>query len=342
MRRFLAVVAVVTSVAVAAPASAAEGPLGGPLLGGTALVAPPGARPLPAVRASSFVVADLGTGAVLAAKNPHGRFPPASTLKMLTALTLIPRLPATRSYVVRDSDVRVDGSRVGLVPGLRVRVGELFTALLVVSGNDAALALASAAGGTQRSVALLNRQAARLQARDTVAKTVHGLDARGQTSSAYDLALIARAGMALPDFRRYVATVQARFPARRGKSFQIYTHNRLLPSYPGAIGIKNGYTRAARASFVTAATRSGHTVLVTLMHAPPRTCRRVYAEPVPRRRRPGRGWGVRRAAGPSRSARRPPSAAARRADRPGEPVHRRRTPSRAALPRRATSAAERA
>ena len=272
--RWVTSLAAATAVAAGTSGSAyaedARAPIGGPLLGSTGPVVRPGhgVPPLPrSLSASSWLVADLDTGEVLAARDAHRRFAPASTLKMLTAVTLIPRLNPARVVVTTPADVTVVGSRVGLVPGGRARVDQLLTAMLVVSGNDAANALGSAAGGAGAVVRLMNETAAQLQARDTVAKTTHGLDAPGQVSSAYDLALIARAGMAMPAFRRYVAIRSSTFPAPGGRSFQIYTHNKLLDRYPGAIGIKNGYTSAARASFVGAARRGGRTLLVTLMHA---------------------------------------------------------------------------
>jgi D-alanyl-D-alanine carboxypeptidase (penicillin-binding protein 5/6) len=148
-------------------------------------------------------------------------------------------------------------------------VSKLFTAMLMVSANDAADALSQAAGGTRATLARMNAEAHHLQANDTVAKTPSGLDGTGESSSAYDLALIAKAGLALPDFRRYVSTVKSRMPALHGKHFQIYTHNELLTTYPGDIGVKNGYTVAAEGTDVQAATRHGQTILVTLMHANP-------------------------------------------------------------------------
>ena len=108
----------------------------------------------------------------------------------------------------------------------------------------------------------MNAEARRLQAYDTVAKTPSGLDKPGQLTSAYDLALISRAGLADPDFRRYVSTRLADFPAPRGKTYQIANHNRLLGRYKGMIGVKNGWTSKARASFVGAAKRDGHTIIV--------------------------------------------------------------------------------
>ncbi len=247
---------------------APPGPLGGPLLTGTGVVSGGTIAP-PPVSAASYVLADLEGGQVLAAKDPHGRYAPASTLKTLTALTLIPRLdPASMVSPARD-DIAVDGSKVGLVTQLSYSVKDLFTAMLVVSGNDAADTLATAVGGQQVATGLMNEEAVRLQAGDTHAVNTSGLDAAGQVSSAYDLALIARAGMALPDFRTYVAIRRTTIPAPGGATIEIDNHDKLLGTYAGAIGIKNGFTEAARASFVAAATRDGHTLVVALMRADP-------------------------------------------------------------------------
>ena len=256
--------------AAAQPSSVA--PVGGPLLKGHGVIVQPlpGAPALPTdLTSSSWLVADLNTGDVLAAKAPHERFLPASTLKTLTAVTLIPRLDPNQLVKCSYRDAVVDGSKVGLVPGMSYTVRKLFTAMLVVSGNDAADALAEAAGGLSKTVRLMNAEATHLQAYDTFARTPSGLDGPGETTSAYDLALIARAGLQMPDFRRYVGTVSSTVPAPHHKHFQIYTHNRLLTSYRGDIGVKNGYTVAADATYVGAATRNGHTILITLMHAQP-------------------------------------------------------------------------
>jgi D-alanyl-D-alanine carboxypeptidase (penicillin-binding protein 5/6) len=115
----------------------------------------------------------------------------------------------------------------------------------------------------------MNAEAHHLQADDTVAKTPSGLDAPGESTSAYDLALIAQAGLAIPSFRHYVTIVKSRMPEAHHKHFQIYTHNQLLTTYRGDIGVKNGYTVAAEGTDVQAATRHGQTIVVTLMHANP-------------------------------------------------------------------------
>ena len=261
--------------AAGAPAWAAKpvvDPVGGPLLAGRGVVMQPlaGAPALPTdLTSSAWLVADVDTGQVLAAKAPHEKYLPASTLKTLTAVTLIPRLDPNQMVKATYRDAVVDGSKVGLVPGMSYTVRKLLTAMLVVSGNDAADALAEAAGGIGKTVQLMNAEATHLQAYDTFARTPSGLDGPGESTSAYDLALIARAGLQMPDFRRYVATVKSTVPAPRHKHFQIYTHNRLLTTYRGAIGVKNGYTVAADATYVGAATRHGHTIVVTLLHANP-------------------------------------------------------------------------
>jgi serine-type D-Ala-D-Ala carboxypeptidase (penicillin-binding protein 5/6) len=260
--------------AVAVPVSASGGTIGGPLLASAGVVENPrhGAPPLPApasLPASSWLVANLTTGQVLAAKDPHGKFLPASTLKVLTADTLLPRLHPTAMVRATYRDATVDGSRVGLVPGMRYSVSKLFTCMLVVSANDAADALAQANGGIRHTVKEMNTEAHQLQADDTFAMTPSGLDGVGETTSAYDLALIAKHALAIPAFRHYVSIVRSTVPAPHHKHFAIYTHNELLTTYRGDIGVKNGYTVAAMGTYIGAATRGGQTILITLMHAYP-------------------------------------------------------------------------
>jgi D-alanyl-D-alanine carboxypeptidase (penicillin-binding protein 5/6) len=248
----------------------ASGPVGGDRLGTRGLVVGAGAPALPATSAAGWLVADLDTGEVLAARDPHGRFAPASTLKVLTAETLIGQLdPATMVQPTWD-DVNVDGSKVGIVQKMRYSVKDLFTAMLVVSGNDAANALATANGGLAKTVAEMNAEARRLNALDTHAVNANGLDNPRQLSSPYDLALIGREAMRSTAFRGYVGTKRYYMPAPGRKTIYLASHDKLLWNYDGAIGIKNGYTVKARATFVGAATRNGHTLIVTLMRTNPR------------------------------------------------------------------------
>lgn len=260
----------------ASPASSASpaGPVGGLRLTGAGLVLAPGVKPPPDV-GTAWVAADLDTGVVFGAKAPHLPERPASTLKTLTALTLLPILDPKTVYTATSGDVRMAGTRVGMVAGQTYTVDQLFQAMLLPSANDAAHALEEVAGGGARTIALMTAEAKHLQALDTVVKDPSGLDAKGQYTSAYDLALIARAAMRLPAFRAYVITSRAAFPGGPPKtpgnprgSFVIENKNRLLmDGYPGVLGVKTGYTRAAGNTYIGVATRGGHTLIITLMHA---------------------------------------------------------------------------
>jgi serine-type D-Ala-D-Ala carboxypeptidase (penicillin-binding protein 5/6) len=244
--------------------------VGGARLGSVNVQVPAGAPALPkAISARGWVLADLDSGEVLAARNAHGRYPPASTLKVLTALTLLPELTNKKQVVTCvPADVDVDGTRVGLVPKGRYTVDVLFQSMLMVSGNDAANTLARVAGGVPRTLAAMNSEARRLQAFDTHAATPSGLDGPGQLTSAYDLALISRAALARADFQRYTTQRTGRIPAQKPKypAFEFANGNRLLYNYPGTIGGKNGFTDAARHTFVGAAKHGNRRLIVTFLY----------------------------------------------------------------------------
>jgi len=277
-----AVLAVVAAVAPAAasPAvsSAATGPAAtGPAATGGAQLAsrgvvvnyPSGSVPrLPKVKASAWVIADAGTGQVLAARDPHGWYRPASTLKVLTAISLISVLNPNAMVAASKQATKVSPNIVGLLAGHTYKVSDLFTALLTISANDAAMALAQATGSLSQGMAVINAEARHLQADDTVAVTPNGLDAPGQHSSAYDLALIARRALQMPAFLKYDQTTSAQFRISKKKSVGLWNQNSLLTTYPGAIGGKIGWTRAAGATYVGMASRHGVTLIVTLLHCP--------------------------------------------------------------------------
>ncbi len=263
-----------TIPAAVSPAAAADGPIGGPRLTGEDVVLDSGSLAVdpPDIAAAAWLLADAGTGEVLATKAPHLQRRPASPLKTLTALTLLPRLEPDAVYTATRQDVNAEGSRVGLVEGSDYTVHDLFLALFLPSANDAASALANANGGWDKTLREMNAMADSLQAMDTEAKTPSGLDAPGQTTSVYDLALIARAGLRNPQFAAYARTLRASFPGanppagQERTSMTIYTQNRLLSNgFEGAIGVKTGYTTEAGRTFVGAATRNGRTLIATFL-----------------------------------------------------------------------------
>ena len=242
--------------------------VGGARLGisGTPVVAD-GVAPPSAIDAKAWLVADPESGRVLAALNAHARLPPASTIKLLTAVALFPEVDADTTYTVTDADVTVEGSRVGLVPGQHYSRDELIHGLLLASGNDTANALAQLVGGQSRALTLMAEQTKRVGAFDTTATTTHGLDEPAQRTSVYDLALVARAVLEDPDLAAVVRTETFNFPGLSGKTFQIQNHNRLIGSYAGALGLKTGFTSISGHTLVAAARRDGVTLVAVVLGA---------------------------------------------------------------------------
>lgn len=225
-----------------------------------------GADRLPRVPASTWIVVDADTGDVLASKDPHRRLPPASTIKVLTAVTLMPHLDLQSTYAATLQDVSQPGTRIGLRAGKSNKVYDLFAGMMMNSGNDAASAVANAAGGWERSLGLMNAEAARLGATDTVALTPNGLDRREQVTSAADLATIFRAALKNPDLTKIMKTKTLPAQTIGGRRIPLYNHNKMLQlNYPGHLGAKTGTTSMAGKTAVSAFRRDGRTLIVALM-----------------------------------------------------------------------------
>src|SRR5215468_7791953 len=264
------------ALAPALPASAAargRGPVGGPQLAGHGVVVnypATHARPLPKVKASAYVLADAGTGQVLAAKDPHGWYPPASTLKVLTAITLMPVLNPNDTVVTTRRAANAEPSKVGLRAGRAYRISDLFKAMLLISANDAALSVAQATGSVAKGVAMMNAEAHHLQAYDTVARRPNGLNGPGQHVSAYDEALFARQALTIRQFTHDELLRTTRFPVKtHHKPVTLYNQNTMLGTYRGDLGGKIGWTTASQTTYIGWARRNGHTLVVTILRTKP-------------------------------------------------------------------------
>ncbi|MFH8680133.1 D-alanyl-D-alanine carboxypeptidase family protein [Streptomyces lydicus] len=254
---------------------------------GTRDVAAPGIPSLPGgLSALSWMVADAETGSVLAARNPHRKLAPASTLKTLFAVTVLPKFSAGAVRQVSSADLAGIGSGssvVGIQLGRRYTVADLWRGVFLRSGNDAVHVLAAMNGGWQATAREMQQTAHTLGARDTTVKSPDGYDAPGQVSSAYDLTVFARAGLANDEFARYCGTTRATFPGAAGPT-RIENTNRLLVGshglsrYPGIIGVKNGYTTKAGNTLIAAARRNGRTLLVTVLNPQSNAANAVYKE----------------------------------------------------------------
>ncbi|WP_031072182.1 D-alanyl-D-alanine carboxypeptidase family protein [Streptomyces sp. NRRL S-118] len=299
---------------------------------GTQVRVPPGTARPPGVSARSWLVADAGSGAVLAARDAHKRLRPASTLKVLFALTALHGLSPDRPHTVSRHELVGIGegsSLVGLKEEVTYRVADLWRGVFLSSGNDAVRVLAGLNGGWQATTREMQATADALGARDTHVVSPDGYDEPGQVSSAYDLALFARVGLRDPDFARYCATPYAKFPGG-GWSYGIRNTNRLVTGddgvarYPGILGVKNGYTSGAGHTLIAAARRNGRTLVVTVMNP-----RRGGAYAVYEEARQLLDWGFAAAprARPVGSLQAPPKAAATAAGPAASPAPVRAAPA---------------
>jgi D-alanyl-D-alanine carboxypeptidase (penicillin-binding protein 5/6) len=250
-----------------APLPTPAQPVGGPRMGECDNVLPPGAPAPPSVEDSvSWIIADLDTGAVLAARNPHSRQRPASLLKILTSLVVLNRLDLNTVVTGTEADADAPGSRVGVGPGGQYTVRQLLTGLIMNSGNDAANALARTLGGVPATLRDMSAQAAQLGASDTRPTSPSGLDAPGMCTSAYDLALFYRAVIRNATFAQISNTRLFDWPGRGNlPGFKISNDNHMLTKYPGTFGGKTGFTDDARHTRITAAQRHGRRLVVVQM-----------------------------------------------------------------------------
>lgn len=224
------------------------------------------------------LVADLDTGAVLWATSANRDLPIASVTKLMTALIVDARTKPTDRVRISRRAVAAQGSRVGLLPVYkRVQLESLLYGLLLPSGNDAAVALAEHVGGSVEGfVDLMNAQAQALGLTCTRFGSPSGFeevrrqrDAKNRSCAA-DLAVLARIVLDRPRLAKIVATrdVVRPFPIKGRKLF-LHNHNPLLrDGYPGTLGLKTGYTDAAGRTFVGAASRGGHRLVVVLLNTP--------------------------------------------------------------------------
>jgi D-alanyl-D-alanine carboxypeptidase (penicillin-binding protein 5/6) len=210
-------------------------------------------------------------------KEAHRALSPASITKIFTSIVALEHGRLSQNITVQfDESQLADSTLMGIHPGEIYSLEDLLYGLMLPSGNDAALAIANAIGGSvPQFVAMMNAKAAELSLRDTHFANPHGLDAPGHVTSAYDVTMAARYGMT--HFSEFRELVSARSWQVNGtRSFTVYNLNRFLRSYPGADGVKIGYTDAAGKTIVASATRDGHRVYVALMH-----CGDIVADATP-------------------------------------------------------------
>jgi serine-type D-Ala-D-Ala carboxypeptidase (penicillin-binding protein 5/6) len=230
------------------------------------------ALPPPVLKARSAIVLDLGTGTTLFQLDPSGRHAPASLTKVVTALVALDELQLDQMITVPASINQLpwDSTRMGLRAGERLTVRELLYGLFLNSGNDAAITLSEAAVPRPVFTARMNVKAAALGMADTHFVNPIGLDDPAHYSSAADLAkaaleLIKR----LPTVAAMASTARLTLPATSTHhAYSLYNLNDLIRKYPGATGLKTGWTGRAGGCLIATATRDGRHLLVVVMGSP--------------------------------------------------------------------------
>jgi len=217
---------------------------------------------------AAYISVDADTGRVIAAKNEHAALPPASTIKLFTALVALTRLPLSSTVPVSARAAAQPAMKINMTAGSTWKLDDALHALLIVSANDAAYAIAERAGGSVEGFArIAQEEAKRLGMVDTVMADPAGLDDAGSynggpRTSAYDLAIVARNALAVPEIANTAKTLRYQFTDPNGAVRTLTNHNKgFLTTYSGATGLKTGFTKQASRTLVTSATRNGHTCI---------------------------------------------------------------------------------
>ncbi len=220
-------------------------------------------------RIASAVVLDAADGRVLGARNARAKLPPASLLKMATALLVALRLEQSQEIVISERAALAPHDQVRWRQGARHTVDQLMHGMLMMSSNGAAIALAEATSGSlvrfRADVAQLMRA---LGAKDTRLIDPSGLDAAGQYSTASDLALMARSLLEYPWLAGIVATRNYMLPWPDAGRAAFGNLNRYLAQDPSAVGLKHGFTSLAGNCVAAASTRDGRTIIVIALNGP--------------------------------------------------------------------------
>jgi serine-type D-Ala-D-Ala carboxypeptidase (penicillin-binding protein 5/6) len=222
----------------------------------------------PPIAARAAIVVDAKTGRVLWAYRSHRRLPIASTTKIMTAIVALRALRLGSIVEVDPRATRVPLVKEGLRPHERVRAWKLFDGLLLFSGNDDALALAVAAEGSRGGfINRMNEVARELGLADTHFSSPSGVIDAGNYSTAWDLATLTRYALRDARFRRIVRQRIAHVPWAAPTYQKVYVNkNTLLGRYPGADGVKTGWTTLAGHCLVASATRRGWTVIAVILN----------------------------------------------------------------------------
>ncbi len=237
-----------------------------------AQLAPTSSAPprVPAIQASSAILVDADTGQVLFEKNADIRRPPASTTKIMTAILLLENTQSSDILTASKRASQTGGSSLNLKLGEKVTAHDMLYALMLRSANDGCVVVAERVAGSEQKFAdMMTRKAQEIGAVNTHFCNCNGLNENPNLTTARDLAIMARYAFQFPEFD---AAVHSKFfkiaRAKENKDTLLKNHAKFLWQFPGADGVKTGFTNPAGHCFVGAATWKGWRLVSVVLHSP--------------------------------------------------------------------------
>lgn len=227
-----------------------------------------------APNARSAILMDADSGTIIFEKNSHDRLPPASITKIMTMLLVMEaldegRIKLTDTVTTSEYAASMGGSQIFLEAGEEMTVEDLLKGVAIASGNDASVALAEKVAGTEQEfVRLMNERARELGLKNTHFVNVNGLPAENHYTSAYDIAVMSRELLKHPEITKYTGMYQDYLRKDTDKPFWLVNTNKLVRFYPGADGLKTGYTSEAKFCLSATAKRDNFRVIAVVMGEP--------------------------------------------------------------------------
>lgn len=223
----------------------------------------------PSVTARSAILMDADSGKILYSKNMKTQRMPASLTKVMTAMVVLDSLSLNHRVKVSKKASLAQPSKVFIRQGEYYKVSELLRALLLNSGNDAAVCLSEAVSGTEWKFAQkMTKKAWSVGAKHTRFCNASGLPGKGQRTTAYDMAKIMQAAVKYPYIRKIMGWKYSNILRPNGKKIYLKNHNKLLWQYPYKVLGKTGFTRAAGRCFLGYAYLGKRKVIVCVLNAP--------------------------------------------------------------------------
>ena len=221
---------------------------------------------LPNMTATSAIVIEAKTGHIIYQRDANKKMFPASTTKMMTLITALEYGKLDEMVTVSNNAFGAEGSTLWLEAGEKIPLGDLLSGMMMISGNDAAIAIAEHVDGSvSKFAAHMTKRAKELGAKGTHFTNANGLPDENHYTTAYDLAMLAAYGYTLDHFEEIVSTQEKTFPWVHDPSHLLRNENQMLWLYQGGNGVKTGYTDAAGRCLVSAANRNGIQLIAVVL-----------------------------------------------------------------------------